>query len=121
LFLAALVNRWDELAQIGSWFDATIEPEYQAGQCEDEYMLLFVCIAGSLSPQPMKGASRLMARVKKCRAKRPRLLCAAWEAANASDQPAFNKAFPETVQQFLSKPEGGSSISGWPLINPPCG
>jgi hypothetical protein len=39
--------------------------------------------------------------------RRPRLLCAAWEAANAGDQAAFDKAFPETVQQFLANPEGG--------------
>ena len=116
LFLAGLAGRWDHLAKIGSWFDATIEPEYQAGQIEDEYMQLFVCIAGSLAPQPMAGAEELLAKVKKCRTKRPRLLCAAWEAANAADQVAFNKAFPETVNHFLSKPEGGQAYD-WLAID----
>ena len=116
LFLAGLVGRWDDIGKIGSWFDATIEPEYQAGQIEDEYMQLFICIAGSLSPQPMEGAAELLAKVKKCRTKRPRLLCAAWEAANAADQAAFDKAFPETVKHFLSKPEGGQ-VYDWVAID----
>lgn len=116
LFLAGLAGRWDDLAKISSWFDATIEPEYQAGQIEDEYQQLFLCIAGSLAPEPMADAERLLAKVKKCRTKRPRLLCAAWEAANAADQAAFNKAFPETVKQFLSKPEGGQAYD-WLAID----
>lgn len=109
LFLAGLVERWDDIGKICSWFDATIEPEYTAGELEDEYQQLFLCIAGSLSPEPMEGADELLAKVKKCRAKRPRLLCAAWEAASAADQAAFDKAFPETVKHFLSKPEDGQA------------
>lgn len=116
LFLAGLAGRWKDLAGICSWFDATIEPEYQAGQIENEYQQLFICIAGSLRPEPMEGASELLAKVKKCRTKRPRLLCAAWEAANAADQAAFNKTFPETVKQFLSKPERGQ-IYDWVAIH----
>lgn len=112
LFLGGLVGRWDDLTKICSWFDSTIEPEYKAGEIEDEYMQLFICIAGSLSPQPMAGAVELLAKVKKCRTKRPRLLCAAWEAANAADQSAFDKAFKETVAHFLSKREGGN-IHDW--------
>jgi hypothetical protein len=116
LFLGGLAGRWDDLARISSWFDATIEPEYQAGQLEDEYQQLFICIAGSLSPQPMEGMDELLAKVKKCRTKRPRLLCAAWEAAHAADQAAFNKAFPETVKHFLSKPEDGQ-VYDWVAID----
>ncbi len=112
LFLGGLTGRWDDIATICSWFDATIEPEYKAGQLEDEYMQLFICIAGSLSPQPMTGMTELLAKVKKCRTKRPKLLCAAWEAANAGDQAAFDKAFKETVTHFLSKREGGQ-IQHW--------
>lgn len=114
LFLAGLAGRWDDLAKIGSWFDATIEPEYQAGQIEDEYMLLFVCIAGSLCPQPMPGGDKLLAKVKKCRTKRPRLLCAAWEAAQAADQAAFDKAFSEAMKYF--KPEDGQPYA-WLAID----
>jgi hypothetical protein len=107
LIFGGLVGRWDDLGRISSWFDATIEPEYSAGTMEDEYYQLFVCIAGGLSPTPMEGAAELLAKVKKCRAKRVRLLCAAWEAAQAADQKAFDKAFLETVKHYLSKPEDG--------------
>lgn len=116
LFLGGLAGRWDDLAGIGSWFDATIGPEYQAGMLEDEYMLLLVYIAGGLAPEPMAGADQLLARVKKCRTKRPRLLCAAWEAADAADQAAFDKAFPETVKHFLSKLEEGR-VCDWVAVD----
>ncbi|MES2792231.1 MAG: hypothetical protein V4719_21620 [Planctomycetota bacterium] len=116
LFFGGLLNRWDDLAKICSWFDGSIEPEYQAGTLEDEYMQLFVCIAGSLAPQLMPGAEELLAKVKKCRLKRPRLLCAAWEAAIAVDQPAFDKAFKDTVNHFLSKPDGGQ-LYNWVAIH----
>ncbi len=55
----------------------------------------------------MEGSAELLAKVKKVRTKRPRLLCAAWEAAQGADQSAFNKAFEQTVNHFLSKPEDG--------------
>jgi hypothetical protein len=116
LFLAGLSGRWHDLSKICSWFEATIEPEYTAGQLEDEYMQLFICIAASLRPEPMPGADKLLAKIKKCRTKRPRLLCAAWEAANAADQAAFDRAFPETVKHFLSKPEDGD-LDKWVAID----
>lgn len=113
LFLGGLSNRWNDIAKICSWFDADIGPEYTAGELEDEYMLLFVCIAGSLRPEPMEGVEEVLAKVKRCRTKRPRLLCAAWEAANAADQAAFDKAFKESVGHFLSKPEDGQIHDCW--------
>jgi hypothetical protein len=116
LFLGGLAGRWGDLGEIGAWFDATVEPEYQAGMLEDEYMLLFVCIAGGLAPEPMEGADQLLARVKKCRTKRPRQLCAAWEAADGADQAAFDKAFPETVKHFLSRPEEGQ-VCEWVAVD----
>lgn len=115
LFFGGLLGRWNELAAICAWFDKSIEPEYQAGTVEDEYMQLFICIAGSLSPQPMIGADELIATIKKCRSKRPRLLCAAWEAANTGDQAAFDKAFKESVNHFLSKPANGQ-VYDWVAI-----
>lgn len=116
LFLAGLVERWGDLSKICSWFDATIEPEYQAGEIEDEYQLVLLCIAGSLALEPMAGADQLLAKIKKCRTKRPRLLCAAWEAADAGDQDAFDDAFPESVEHFLSKPNDGQ-IYDWVAIH----
>jgi hypothetical protein len=116
LFLGGLVQRWRDVASISSWFDATMEPEYMAGQLEDEYQQLFLCIAANLRREPMPGADKVLAKVEKCRTKRPRLLCAAWKAAKAGDQVAFNKGFPETVRHFLSKPEEGE-LDKWVAID----
>lgn len=116
LFLGGLAGRWEDLGRICSRLDASIDPEYTAGMIEDEYQQLFLCIASSLRPEPMEGVKELLAKVKNCRARRPRLLCAAWEAAIAGDQAAFNKAFPETVKHFLSQREGGP-IYDWVAID----
>jgi hypothetical protein len=101
LLLGGLTSRWEDVAKICSWFDATIEMEYQAGQIEDQYMQLFLCIASSLRPEPMHGVDQLVAKVKGCRTKRPKLLCSAWEAATAKDQKAFDKALKDSVNHFL--------------------
>lgn len=101
MLIGGLTGRWDDLAKICDWFDATIEVEYQAGQIEDEYMQLFICIASTLRPEPIPGIESLVAKVKSCRARRPKLYCALWEAAVAKDQKAFDKALKESISHFL--------------------
>lgn len=114
LLLGALTQRWNDVSKICSWFDASIELEYQAGQIEDEYMQLFLCIASNLAPQPMPGIESVFAKVKACRTKRVKLLCAAWEAAIAKDQKVFDKAFKESVSQFLKQDaENAPNVSFW--------
>jgi hypothetical protein len=101
LLLGGLTGRWQDVERICSWFDASIEMEYQAGQLEDEYMQLFLGIASNLRAQPMPGVQELLAKVRTSRTKRPRLLCAAWEAAINKDQKTFDKALKESVAHFL--------------------
>ncbi|TWU44742.1 hypothetical protein Poly51_57910 [Rubripirellula tenax] len=104
LLLGGLTGRWDDVAKICAGFDATIPPEYCAGEIEDQMFQIMICIAGSLSPEPMDGADQLFEEAKKSRLKRPRLLCAAWEAVIAKDQAAFDKAFVDSVKHFVAKP-----------------
>ncbi len=119
LLLGGLTSRWDDVAKICSWFDATIEAEYQAGQIEDQYMQLFLCIASDLRPQPMQGVDDLLAKVKSCRTKRPKLLCAAWEAAIARDQKAFDKALKESVSHFLKvDAQDVPNVNFWVALHP---
>jgi hypothetical protein len=101
MLLGGLTERWDDVAKICSWFDESIEMEYQGGMIEDAYMQLFLCIASSLSPKPMPGVEAMIANVKANRTKRPRLLCAVWEAALTKDQKSFNKALKDSVSYFL--------------------
>jgi hypothetical protein len=119
LLLGGLTGRWNDVAKICSWFDASIEMEYQAGMLEDAYMQLFLCIASSLSPTPMPGVEAILANVKACRTKRPRLLCAVWEAALAKDQKAFNKALKDSVSHFLkSDAEDVPNVTFWVALHP---
>ena len=113
LFFGGLSERWEDVMRICSWFDATIEPEYSAGTIENQLFQLYICIAGSLSPEPMEGADQLLQQVKNCRLKRIRLLCAAWEAVIAADQAAFDKAFTETVKHFVANPSAITIAYEW--------
>lgn len=101
LLLGGLTGRWDDVAKICSWFDATIQVEYQAGLIEDQYMLLFLCIASNLRPQPMPGIDEVLTKVKACRTKRVKVLCGAWEAAIARDQKSFDKGLKDATAFFL--------------------
>ncbi len=119
LLLGGLTGRWDDVAKICSWFDESIEMEYQAGLLEDEYMLLFLCIVSSLRPQPMPGVDEMVAKVKECRTKRPRLLCALWEAAIARDQKAFDKAMKDSVRHFVKvDAENVPNVNYWVALHP---
>jgi hypothetical protein len=101
LLLCGLTGRWDDAARICSWLDESIRAEYPVVELGDDYTALFVCIASDLRAQPIPGVQEILARVKAGRYKRPRALCAAWEAAVARDQKAFDKAFKATVDYFL--------------------
>ncbi len=119
LLLGGLTGRWDDIAKICSWFDTTIQTEYQAGLIEDQYMQLFLCIASSLSSKPMPGIEDVLAKVKACRTRRPKLLCAAWQAAIAKDQKAFDKALKEAVAHFLKvDAQNVPNVNFWVALHP---
>ena len=85
----------------------------------DEYMLMFLCIASSLRPEPMAAVDEIVARVKACRSRRPKLLCALWEAALAKDQKAFNKALKDSVKHFLKRDaENVPNVRYWVAVHP---
>jgi hypothetical protein len=115
LLLCGLTGRWDDAAKICSWFDASVFRDYpEAG---DEYTVLLLCIASDLRAQPIPGAPETLARVKACRDKRPRVLCAAWEAAVARDQKAFDKAFKDAMAYFLKYDADVHTIRTWVALD----
>lgn len=111
ILLTALAQRWDDVARICGWLDAAVQPQFTAGHLEDAVFQLFICIGASLRPEPITGVEDLLAKVKACPKKRPLLLCSAWEAALAKDQSAFDKAFKESVTNFLSTNKSVSSTN----------
>jgi hypothetical protein len=113
LLLCGLTGRWDDAARICSWFDESIPAVYPGGEMGDDYGALFLCIASDLRAQPIPGVQEILAQVKACRYKRPRVLCAAWEAAVARDQKAFDKAFKATVDYFLKHDADVNTIQSW--------
>lgn len=118
LLLGGLTGRWDDVAKICSWFDETIELEYQGGLIADEYMVMYLCIALSLRPQPAPGVDEMIAKVKACRSRRAKLLCALWEAALGEDQKAFNKALKDSVKYFLKHDaEDVPNVSFWVALD----
>lgn len=105
--------------KICSWFDETIELEYQKRKIEDEYEVLFLCIVSNLRTQPFKQADKMLEKVKKCRTRRAKLLCAAWEAAIAKDQKAFDKAFKDSVAYFVkSETRDVPNVCYWVALDP---
>jgi hypothetical protein len=108
LFHCGLAGRFMDIERIATWFDdPSIEPEYTAGTLEDEYQLMFIYIGSRLNPNSSGGFDALLERVKKCRLKRPRLLCALWESIERHDQRAFDKALCDNLNRFLAKPDVG--------------
>lgn len=119
LLLGGLTGRWDDVVKICSWFDESIQMEYQGGMLEDEYMAVFLCIASDLSPQPMPHVDEIKAEIKACRARRAKLLLTAWESAMAKDRKAFDKALKESVKHFLKHDaEDVPNVNFWVALHP---
>jgi hypothetical protein len=101
LLLAGLTGRWEDAARLCSWVDGSIHLEYRFEMNDYEYQWLYLGIVSSLRPEPLEGIEELVTMLRSCRPKRPRMLCAAWEAAIARDQAAFDQALKESISQFL--------------------
>lgn len=113
LLLGLLAERWSDIAKLCSWVEADLKPEYLGGEVEDQLVHVYLSVAASLRAEPMPGLAELEAGIKKCRTKRPRLLFKAWEAARGGDQPAFDKAFRESLEHFDSTYFRASTVVEW--------
>ncbi|QDU47642.1 hypothetical protein Mal52_61770 [Symmachiella dynata] len=112
IIFGGLLEKWDEVAHICAALDADVSPEYSAGTIIDEYFQYYLCVAGKLSGQWDAGFEKLLESAKKCRQKRLRDLLAAWEAAVAGNQAAFDKAFPAAIKSFLKREDDPSEYFG---------
>ena len=110
IIFGGLLEEWDKVAHICSAVDAETNPEYSAGTIVEEYFKWYLCVAGRLSDEWTDGMDQLLADVKQCRQKRLRDCVAAWEAAVATDQTSFDKAFTTAVKSFIKKKDDPSKF-----------
>ena len=116
IIFGGLLDEWDKVAHICSAVDAETRPEYSAGTVVEQYFQWYLCVAGRESGQWTEGMDALMVSVKACRQRRLRQVVAAWEAAVAADQAAFNKGFTAAVKSFLKKVDD-PSIFEWVALD----
>ena len=115
--LGGLTNRWSDVVRVCEWFDETFEMQYQAGTIDDEFMLLFLCMALQQKKNPPACLGDMVNVVQNAKPKRTKLLCAAWEAAIAGNQTAFDKAFADGLKIFVSKEmDDGSNVMLWMAV-----
>lgn len=112
IIFGGMLEKWDEVAHICSALDADVKLEYSAGTIVDEYFQYYLCVAGNLSGQWTDGMEALLESAKKCRQRRLRQTIAAWEAAIAGEQPAFDKAFEAVVKSFVKREDDPSEYLG---------
>jgi hypothetical protein len=112
IIFGGLLGKWDEVVHICSALDADVSVEYSAGTIIDQYFHFYLVLAGKLSGQWTDGMQKLLDSAKKCRLKRLREVIAAWEAAVAGDQAAFDKTFPAAVKSFFKRKDDPSEYMG---------
>lgn len=98
LLLGLLTARWDQISQMCSWVEPRIWPYPESYELGAQ---LFMSIASSLRPEPLRGLADLEAGVDKCRGKKQKLAFKAWLAARALDQKAFDQAIKESLAHYL--------------------
>lgn len=118
LLLAGLTGRWDDAAKICSWIDESIRLEYRFELNDYEYQWLYLCIASHLRAQPLSETAEMLLALKQSRPKRPRSLCAVWEAILVNDQAAFDSALKESLRHFLkSQAENAPNVNFWVALD----
>ncbi len=118
LLLGALTGRWDDVRRICSWFKLGLTAENQFELKGYEHQQLFFAIALSLRGDPPPETEAIFASVRGCKAKRTRLLCAAWDAAVAKDQRGFDKALKESVAHFVkTDAQDVPNVCFWVALN----
>jgi hypothetical protein len=113
LLLALLSDRMEDAAKLCSWVEPGLKPEYLGGELEDEVCGLYMCMASRLLSERLEGIDDIEESIKKCRARRPRLLYNAWRAASIGDQTAFNKGFKDSMQHFAKKYHEAQMVTDW--------
>ncbi len=104
LILALLSERWDDVARLAEWPWASLMPEYSGmgDDLEDEVAQMYIIIAASLRTKKLRGVDKLIEKVRKCRAKRPRLLMKCWNAVLEKDQAEFDKAMAASLKHHAT-------------------
>ncbi len=99
-----LSERWDDVARLAEWPWASLMPEYSGmgGDLEDEVAQMYIIIAASLRTKKLRGVDKLIEKVRKCRAKRPRLLMKCWNAVLEKDQAEFDKAMAASLKHHAT-------------------
>jgi hypothetical protein len=100
LLLAMLAGRWDDVARLCGWVEVDMTPDWVNDELQPAGAQVYITIASGLRPEPMSGIAELEANIARSRTKRPRLLLAAWQAARAGDQRAFNDAIGKCLKHF---------------------
>jgi hypothetical protein len=110
IIFGGLLEKWDDVSHICSALDADVSVQYSAGTLIDQYFHYYLAVAGKLSGDWTDGMQKLLDSAKKCRQKRLREVIAAWEAAVAGDQAAFDKAFPAAVKSCSKREDDPSEF-----------
>lgn len=106
LILGLLSGRREDVRRFCSWPWAELVPDYSGmgDDLEDEVALMYLVLASGLRDEPMPGIEPVMAKIRRCRLKRPRLLLKLWEAAQAGEQVAFAEALIRSLEHFAAVP-----------------
>ena len=98
LLLIMLANRWEDALRLASW----INDDHLEGchGVETEVVAVYFVIAEQLRGTSFNDSAAIRQRAETCRAKRPRLLLALWDAAVSGDQAVFDKAMKVSLQHF---------------------
>ena len=115
--LGGLTNRWADVEKICQWFDEAFDNKFQGGFITDENELFLLCMTFHTSGRKLSCLDEMIATVRNSKSKRTRLLCAAWEAAVAKDQAAFDRAFAEGLKIFVAKEmDDGPNFMLWMAV-----
>ena len=99
LFLASLLQRWDDLRKLASWcFDDNADQYFGPIGEEEPYVVML--FAEHFGGTKLKRSAELRAQVEGCRRKRPKLLLSMLDSLINQDQDQFQDSLKQLLTRF---------------------
>ncbi len=99
LFLASLLQRWDDLRKLASWcFDDNADQYFGPIGEEEPYVVML--FAEHFGGTKLGRSSELRAQVEGCRRKRPKLLLSLLDSLISQDQDLFQDSLKQLLTRF---------------------
>jgi hypothetical protein len=100
MYLCALLDRWDDVAKLAEWIDASLSPENRFELTDDAYSVFFMYLGSKLRSVPLVREAEMPDFIRKSKSRKAKLLLPLLDAALSKSQKDFDKAMVAALKHY---------------------